>query len=131
MISMARLQGGERKMRKKKPVVISIRTTGLSFGLTGLGENNLRDIKKHFSFVPIWTIRQSFWLTMVWKQVLGYRKSGAIAPSEKGPTELFFGKIRKARHFFRKMVKIYGTDNRVVAKPPFPPRSLKKTRKEL
>ena len=59
--------------RKKEPVVISIRTTGLSFGLTGLGENNLRDIKKHFSFVPIWTIRQSFWLTMVWKQVLGYR----------------------------------------------------------
>ena len=73
MISMARLRGGERKMRKKEPVVISIRTTGLSFGLTGLGENNLRDIIKHFSFVSIWTIRQSFWLTMVWKQVLGYR----------------------------------------------------------
>ena len=42
----------------------------------------------------------------------GLSKSGAIAPSEKGPTELFFGKIGKTRRFFRKMVKIYGSDNR-------------------
>ena len=43
----------------------------------------------------------------------------------------FFGKIGKTRDIFRKMVKIYGSDNCGVAKLPFPQRSLKKTRKEL
>ena len=45
--------------------------------------------------------------------------------------QLFFGKIGKTRHFFRKMVKIYGSDNRVAAKTPFPPRSLKKRKKSF
>ena len=59
----------------------------------------------------------------------GLSKSRAIAPSEKGPTELFFGKIGKTRRFFRKMVNIYGRDNRDAAGLPFPHTLWKKREK--
>ena len=77
-------------------------------------ENQSPRHQKAFFFRPDLDETAVFWVNYGMETGFGLSTSGPIAPSEKGPTELFFGKIRKTRHFFRKMVKIYGTDNRGV-----------------